>query len=228
MTKYIIFQEYKNKIKEIKDYNDAKKCINSAKILTSDPIEIKLLESLLNEKEFCKSMEFEKFSLYFDIIDIIYYRNDALHIFDDIQKNITDVAQLNVLKRMINLKHLKKINNIMESIGKNNYEVNNNNSYSCSSSKKCPHCSKLLFKNDKNSYVICGYTSKGFDWKGCGRDWCFDCGKKLCKKWSLDMLFNRLNRYHDSKCCKYYAMKTDDSYQGNFCMCASENVNRNK
>ena len=40
-------------------------------------------------------------------------------------------------------------------------------------------------------YVICGYinSNKGYDWNGCGKDWCAKCNKMLCKSWDLNQLW---------------------------------------
>ena len=50
---------------------------------------------------------------------------------------------------------------------------------------KCPHCMHVNIINERTTYSICGYNDImiGYDWEGCGRDWCVTCGKKLCKKW---------------------------------------------
>lgn len=83
--------------------------------------------------------------------------------------------------------------------------------------KKCPHCEKELKNATNESYVICGYDNKGYDWKGCKKDWCFKCGKKLCKAWDINELYNIQNRYH-GKCCKKFAKKNNLNYE-DFCVC---------
>jgi hypothetical protein len=219
MNNYKIFIEYKDKIFDIKEINDAISLIEQAKTKTSNPTELKLLVSLLNKNRYQITMDLEKFKLYIDIIDIIYYQNDAQRIFDDIKDIITDSAQINTLLRIIKKKPFRKIQTLELDLMQNqNYQM-----------KTCPHCRLKNTAIEGTSYIICGYTSRGFDWKGCGRDWCFKCGYKLCKNWNIDMLFNRLNRYHDSKCCKIYSLKlNDDIYPDNYCFCFNENVNRNR
>lgn len=91
--------------------------------------------------------------------------------------------------------------------------------------KNCPHCG-LVFNNIRgNQYIICGYTGnhKGYDWKGCKRDWCFTCGKKLCKVWDFDELYDEDNRFHDTCCIKY--AKMNKLSKDDFCSCKSTKKN---
>ena len=56
--------------------------------------------------------------------------------------------------------------------------------------------------NPDTDYAICGYneeTNEGYDWNGCGCDWCFKCGKILCKKWQANDLFILTNTYNLGK-----------------------------
>ena len=76
------------------------------------------------------------------------------------------------------------------------------------------------------TYVICGYGTKGFDWQGCGFDWCFQCGKKLCKCWNVNHLYNLKNRFHNSKCCRSHALKTGGLYPDDYCQCRNKFVRR--
>ena len=76
-------------------------------------------------------------------------------------------------------------------------------------------------------YIICGYSSnRGFDWKGCGNDWCFLCGKKLCKSWNVDRLYSKINRFHDDRCCKIHSLKTNSNYLTDYCQCNNFYVSR--
>jgi hypothetical protein len=46
---------------------------------------------------------------------------------------------------------------------------------------RCPHCDRLCVKDDACNYVVCGRTDTGFKiGYGCGKPFCFLCGKKLC------------------------------------------------
>ena len=49
--------------------------------------------------------------------------------------------------------------------------------------KTCPWCGRWALKDDACNYIFaCGLDSKlGFQvGQGCGRSWCFGCGKKFC------------------------------------------------
>jgi hypothetical protein len=49
--------------------------------------------------------------------------------------------------------------------------------------KSCPWCGRWALKDDACNYIFaCGLDSKlGFQvGQGCGRSWCFGCGKKFC------------------------------------------------
>lgn len=68
--------------------------------------------------------------------------------------------------------------------------------------KECPHCGLHAYHRHKNGYMICGLAQNEISmYKGCWNDWCYDCGKKLCKNWSTDMLFDSENRIHTKECC---------------------------
>lgn len=87
--------------------------------------------------------------------------------------------------------------------------------------KNCPHCNHKCIELRDAGYVICGFSNDGFDWIGCGKDWCFKCNKKLCKSWEENELYLESNRIHTSKCCKKYAHTKKLNYQNDFCMCKS-------
>jgi len=222
LIKYKILSEYTNKIINATDYNSSLIILNEALELTNDNIEQSLLNSLINKDRYNISMDFHKLKLYFDVLDIIYYYNDAEKIIEDIEKNITDTTQINTLRRIIKNKQIRQQSNDNND---NNYTDTNNNN-SVISSKQCPHCNNRNYGSIGSPYVICGYTVRGFDWKGCGKDWCFKCEKKLCKCWNNDSLFNTLNRYHDAKCCKNFASKIGLKYPDDFCMCYNDIVKR--
>jgi len=212
MDKYIVLNEFKDKIIQAHDYQDAKSIVEIALAMTSNNIEKKIINSLIFQSRYNKKMELEKFMLYMDILVNMKYYNDAQLIIGDIEMHINDNVQLNTLKRIIK-------NKPNRNIGYNEDIIKY---------KDCPHCGRRRHGSDDICYVICGYTNRGYDWKGCGKDWCFKCGKKLCKNWNLDMLFNKINRIHDGKCCKAHANKYRIAYDGNYCECSNEFVDRNQ
>jgi hypothetical protein len=96
--------------------------------------------------------------------------------------------------------------------------------------KYCPHCSRKYISSITSEYVICGLEDEknGFNWDGCGKDWCFKCEKKLCKIWSSDKLFLNINRCHDEECCKIHSKLNKNNYLFDYCQCKNLFVNRLK
>ena len=94
---------------------------------------------------------------------------------------------------------------------------NQNNQYNIS--KKCPHCFHILNMPATTQYVICGYhnSTYGYDWNGCGRDWCFHCNKMLCKRWETNNLHLQMNRHHDDECCLIHAQENNYKYPDDYC-----------
>lgn len=204
-----IFDEYKKKIIDATDYKDAESLVNlTTSVLSDNENGIKIINSLLDKNRYNNKMEFERFLVYLNIISQITYKDDAEILIEDLNSIINDNVQINTLRRLIANKPQSNNNK------KNNY------------SKPCPHCNKIYMGNDNTTYVVCGYTDKGYDWKGCGKDWCFMCGKKMCKSWNTDHLYNKLNRTHDGKCCKNYAVKSKSIYPNDFCQCSAEYIKR--
>jgi hypothetical protein len=157
-----------------------------------------------------------------------YYPND----------NINNI-KLKTLKKMLNKKEIIK-NNSYFPINPNstqNYLFNINLNYFKKNKKlkqneivkECPHCSKPYIGNESITHVVCGYNNshQGFDWEGCTKDWCFTCGKKLCKSWIEDKLYLEINRIHNFECCKKQAVSNCESYD-NYCQCNNKYVNRKK
>lgn len=49
--------------------------------------------------------------------------------------------------------------------------------------KQCPHCQRWALKDAACNYVFaCGLTTEGVFkvGTGCGKSWCWQCGKKYC------------------------------------------------
>ena len=100
--------------------------------------------------------------------------------------------------------------------------------YNVIATKRCPHCKHTVTLPSNTEYVVCGYhdTVHGYDWVGCGRDWCFKCGKKLCKKWDIDDLYLQMNRRHTDVCCSKHANKGGYNYPTDYCQCINMYVQR--
>lgn len=94
--------------------------------------------------------------------------------------------------------------------------------------KLCPHCGHKTSAVTGATHVVCGYTNEtnGYDFVGCGKDWCFDCGKLLCKSWHNNHLYRPENRTHDNECCLEHAKATGKDYTKEFCQCQNDYVNR--
>lgn len=150
-----------------------------------------------------KQIMFHDFIEYLDVLDKCKYKNEAQKIVDNMMRETNDDAQVNTLKKILDN---KIINNVIKQTDKHS----------------CPHCNKKNFVNNNDDYTICGYTNKGYDWNGCGKDWCNICSKKLCKQWGTDSLFNKLNRVHTNKCCKKHAEKMGVDYLSEYCQCVNK------
>jgi hypothetical protein len=150
-----------------------------------------------------------------------------------------NILKLKTLKKMLSKKEIIKNNNSLHNINPHqNYLININLNCSNKQNKKikqneilkeCPHCSKPYIGNENLTHVICGYNNshQGFDWEGCTKDWCFSCGKKLCKSWIENKLYLEINRTHNFECCKKHASTNCELY-GNYCQCNNKYVNRKK
>lgn len=210
MISYKIFDE--NKYKIITEHQENKKeLVENIMQLTTDQTEKELISSLFDPEQSHTQWDLDKLILYIDIITKIQYFDDCIKVLDDVRHILDDKAQINTLMRIISNKPHKII-------------VNTDSPKIIS--KNCPHCGIKTSGTNIVDYQICGYSVKGFDWKGCGKDFCMNCGKKLCKSWNNDYLFNKLNRCHDAKCCKNYALKNNFKYPDDFCMCKTDIVKR--
>jgi hypothetical protein len=132
-------------------------------------------------------------------------KTKAFKILDDCSNDTNDNTIINCIKNIMSNKSYKK-------------RKNKNNNYI---SKHCPHCNHLVSVPNNTNYVICGYHdhNTGYDHKGCGKDWCFNCGKKLCKNWMEHNLCLESNRIHNDECCKLQAEKMNENYKENYCQC---------
>ena len=141
----------------------------------------------------------------------IMYKDDIKVCIDDMLQKTEDPIQQKTLQRFINSKPNKPIKLVTYDNIQEKYVT-----------KNCPHCGHFYKTNEKNKiYAICGYsTNLGYDWTGCQKDWCFQCGKKLCKSWDTHDLNIIENRSHDDKCCKKDAKINKKDYKLEYCQCA--------
>jgi hypothetical protein len=176
--------------------------------------EYKVLENYINSL-YCKTNSYDeqsKINIH-EIFDIMVdinkckYQEDTNEIIQTKCNKTLLKYQMNVLMRIINIKPLKSVNT--------NICVINNKII------KCPHCNHDNINNSDSDYTICGYSNNnnGYDWVGCGKDWCFKCSKILCKNWSDDQLFLQHNRIHTEFCCSQHAKANNLIYPDNYCTC---------
>jgi hypothetical protein len=92
--------------------------------------------------------------------------------------------------------------------------------------RECPHCGKNNKAKFGTEYIICGIDTLGIvpiqngeDNGACHNDWCFKCGKKLCKNWYKHELFVENNRTHNDICCKMHSLENNFKYPDDYCQC---------
>jgi hypothetical protein len=162
-----------------------------------DSVDIKTKQSILNDINLCDT------------------RDAALKLFSKMADRTSDEVYKKTMERIAHKKHYHRIENKGPDIITH-------------VSKKCPHCSHILNMHENTNYVICGYhnPSQGYDWNGCGRDWCFHCNKMLCKKWELHSLNLQMNRNHNDECCSKHALANGYKYPDAYCQCNNINIHR--
>ena len=215
----LLIETFLNKLQNIKLYSRASILLNNYLIRTSNPFIKDLLKSYLSEDNYYHSMSIEEYKHMVNKINKLSYQDDGDKIMEEIKKKTSRDSQIRSLERILRKKPIKP--DIIP-LSKIKYQEPVNELVT----KYCPHCGHHKTDMSDQKYVICGYDTKGFDWNGCGFDWCFDCGKKLCKCWNVNNLYNIKNRYHNDKCCKSHALKTGSSYKDDYCQCHTQFVNR--
>lgn len=160
-----------------------------------DTVDIKTKQASLNDVHHCST------------------RDDALALISKLSDKTLDDVYKKTLERIAYRKNYKKLEAKRIDTTPN-------------VSKKCPHCGHVLNMTENTQYVICGYHNPnvGYDWNGCGRDWCFQCEKKLCKRWEVDALHLRINRHHDGDCCEKHAQDNGNKYPDDYCQCNNMNI----
>ena len=74
--------------------------------------------------------------------------------------------------------------------------------------KQCPWCSRWFLKDNNCAYIFaCGldYTGKFHLGAGCGKSWCWTCGKKFCGQYidqHTGIKTKDAKDFHDKDCCK--------------------------
>jgi hypothetical protein len=213
MIQYKYFYEFYHKMFGLNNYADVTYLYNNTHI--PNEFEQKLVDSLISQERYKKKIPTDKFMVCLDTVSNIKFKEDAALLFEEITELTEDKSQLNAIKRII-AKKPHSYNKNVQHLHKPVMVV-----------KECPYCGRNKTDLSTADYVICGYTNRGFDWEGCGHDWCFQCGRKLCKCFNQNQLFLKMNQYHDDRCCKLHSQKTEGGYPEDYCQCgANTHVNR--
>lgn len=71
--------------------------------------------------------------------------------------------------------------------------------------KQCPWCLRWCLKDNGCKYIFsCGLEKNGFIvGAGCGKSWCWGCGKKFCSQYHDPLTGVKLKgaKDHHDKCC---------------------------
>ena len=211
-----IFEKYKSLLFSLNNIKDINKILNILNLNKDDKI---IINNYFNTINLPRKIGYDDFCKLLEDLNNLKFKEDVLENLHKLGNKTSDISQIKTIIRIANSKPEKftNLNNIKD---KNKW---------FNMSQNCPHCYVSNKIDYESNYAICGYTDikNGYNWEGCGRDWCTKCGKKLCKKWNEDSLYVLENRFHDSECCLIYSKKNSNNYLLDFCHCYNEYVNRN-
>jgi len=192
------YRTYNHIFKSINTHEDAQIILGKLKL---SHIKNQIAFNLLKSQKKPSMFDYCTFMNVCKELENIKYRQNASEYLALLVKKTSDAAQINTFVRIINIKPLYSECTYKQVI------------------KNCPHCNHPNLADINTTYIICGYNDNGYDWDGCQHDWCFQCGKILCKSWETNMLFVKSNRVHNISCCKEHAAKTNKSYPSDYCQC---------
>lgn len=84
--------------------------------------------------------------------------------------------------------------------------------------KQCPWCARWCLKDNACAYIFaCGLDDKNkfHVGLGCGRSWCWECGKKFCTPYYDPGTGSKLPHAkdnHDAKCCRSEPGFSEDAF----------------
>ena len=205
--------------KKIKSISSGCKTLDDALFICNNndlnKMEKEILFSILHSKKYNNDiLDIKSMFKYINEINEYKYKEDSYEFIDKISKKTNDPAQIKTFQRIANMKPNRPQYITITEIRKRNIMI----------PKKCPHCNHICYGTDDTTYLICGYTQSGYDWEGCGKDWCFKCGKILCKSWDNDQLYLPINRVHDKTCCKKHAKNNKKKFPDDYCQCNSNYI----
>ena len=183
-----------------------------------------LVFSMMNGKKYDNILGLKRMKLLLEMLDDVKYKDEAEEIIKKYLEKTNDPTQLKTFSRILKYKILRPIDEIKKEI------IEYPEIESDIISKQCPHCMEDCLAKIDTDYIICGYTDlkNGYNWIGCGKDWCFKCNKILCKKWNTHQLFLEINTFHDNECCKKHAKENNKNYPDDYCQCLNMNVQRSQ
>jgi hypothetical protein len=220
MMKFSKYYIFRNTIKSMQTKQDITNFYNKFIIDVTDKTEIELINSLLESSNFSKIIDYDTFISLLNKLIKIQYRVDANKFVEKIIKNTDDIVQINTIYHVL---HMANTTNEIVSLQDIRTELSDDMDFN---NKSCPHCNINTNIDILSNYMICGYTEEGFDWNGCGKDWCIKCGKMLCKSWQIDQLYDKNNRVHDKLCCKNHSQVNNNIYPDMYCQCIESYVDR--
>jgi hypothetical protein len=182
-----------------------------------------LIYSMVNGKRYDQVIDFKTIKSVLEFSNNEKYKEDAEEYCENFLYKTTDNVQKKSLSRVSQDKPLKP-----SELKKKVNEITYIDDIPVVT-KNCPHCNIPTSCTINTQYIICGYANSaiGYDWKGCSKDWCFECGKMLCKSWDSNKLLLQVNRYHDNDCCNHHASINNKNYIQDYCQCNKSYVNRN-
>ena len=70
--------------------------------------------------------------------------------------------------------------------------------------KQCPWCERWCLKDSNCNYIFaCGLTENNVFVAGCGKSWCWECGKKFCGQMYDPKNGKKIsNKTNHGSCCK--------------------------
>lgn len=172
-----------------------------------------MISSYINGKNYKDTLDIKTKQTMMIDVNRCASRDDALTLVSKFSERTTDDVFKRIIERIAHRKNYKKLD------GKKFDQRLDQRLHMME--KTCPHCQCPISMPESTKYIICGYANQsiGYDWKGCGRDWCFQCEKMLCKKWETDSLNLQSNRYHDEECCSKHARTNGYQYPNDYCQC---------
>lgn len=212
----VVYNKFKHIISGCNTYEDALLFCNSTNL---NQREHDIVMSIINSQKFDNiTIDTISFVKLLTNVGTFKYKEDVYNVIDNIKKKLTS-THLKTLMRIADMK-LCKPQDVSLKVSHEKSIIDDEQM------KKCPHCGHYNVFPKNSKYVICGYPENGYDWIGCGKDWCFECEKMLCKSWDVHKLQEVTNRCHDGSCCMSHASRHNHDYRLKYCQCSNENVKR--